>query len=414
MRVSFWIGVLFVGLIGCKSRSTEPDQPQPGGQLTSGTANFSRYLAVGNSLTAGFMNGGLYRDSQLASYPNLLAQRFRLANGGTFVQPLFPDGQQNGTGYYRLTNTLTPDGQPVVEYVTNNTALRSESPLLLTKYTGTAPDNMGIPGIRLADVQDQNLSQQNPYFERLLTSGQERTTYLAYVKSRSHTFFTCWMGNNDILGFVTSGGRLPITGQTAFRENLNALLDALTANNAKGVLANLTDLADMPYLTARTVAQLGGAQKATIYIRTGTGLVRVATNNDYILYNADSIGIANRTGLNKGYFAAYPLNNEDVLDADEAKQAQNATDVFNKIIAETAAARQLPVMDVQALMHRVKIGFTEDNVLFNTVLPAGETFSLDGIHPTARGYALLANEYLKTINAHYQTRFPLYNLSTLK
>ncbi|GAA4446492.1 hypothetical protein GCM10023189_01660 [Nibrella saemangeumensis] len=360
------------------------------------------------------MNGGLYRESQLASYPNLLAQRFRMANGGAFVQPLFPDGQQNGSGYYRLANTQPAGGLPVLEQVTANTAIRSQSPLMLTKYTGAAPDNIGIPGIRLADVQNQALSQVNPYFERLLPNGQETMTYLAYVKSRPHTFFSCWIGINDVLGFVTSGGRQPITSPAIFRDNLNVLLDALTANNVKGVLANLTDITDMPYLTARTVAQLRGSQNATIYIRTGTGVVRPATEEDYVLYDADSIGLANRTGFFKGYFSAYPLNNEDVLDAEEVRQAQSAIEAFNKIIADEAAARQLPVMNAQALMRRVKTGFTQDNILFSPIFPTGEAFSLDGIHPTARGYALLANEYLKTINTFYQTQFPLYNLNTLR
>jgi hypothetical protein len=31
----------------------------------------------------------------------------------------------------------------------------------------------------------------------------------------------------------------------------------------------------------------------------------------------------------------------------------------------------------------------------------GGAFSLDGVHPTARGYALIANKFIEAINAKY-------------
>ena len=36
----------------------------------------------------------------------------------------------------------------------------------------------------------------------------------------------------------------------------------------------------------------------------------------------------------------------------------------------------------------------------------GQFFSLDGITPTGRGSALIANEFIKAINEKYQTRIP--------
>ena len=74
------------------------DEPK----ANAGQADFSRYIAVGNSLTAGFSDGGLYREGQLNSYPNILAQQFREVGGGDFTQPLFAEAQANGSGYLRL------------------------------------------------------------------------------------------------------------------------------------------------------------------------------------------------------------------------------------------------------------------------------------------------------------------------
>ena len=35
-------------------------------------------------------------------------------------------------------------------------------------------------------------------------------------------------------------------------------------------------------------------------------------------------------------------------------------------------------------------------------------FSLDGVHPNARGYAVIANEIIKVINEHYNANLPLH------
>jgi lysophospholipase L1-like esterase len=39
----------------------------------------------------------------------------------------------------------------------------------------------------------------------------------------------------------------------------------------------------------------------------------------------------------------------------------------------------------------------------------GGTFSLDGIHPSARGYAYIANQFLKAIEATYGSSIPEVN-----
>ncbi|GBL35587.1 hypothetical protein EMGBS15_11820 [Filimonas sp.] len=49
--------------------------------VSSGEADFSRYVAIGNSLTAGYTDGALYKDGQINSYPNMLASQFMQAGG---------------------------------------------------------------------------------------------------------------------------------------------------------------------------------------------------------------------------------------------------------------------------------------------------------------------------------------------
>ena len=59
--------------------------------VTSGEADFSKYVALGNSLTSGYRDGAVYLDGQLESYPAMIAEQMQKAGGGTFTQPLMPD-----------------------------------------------------------------------------------------------------------------------------------------------------------------------------------------------------------------------------------------------------------------------------------------------------------------------------------
>ena len=75
-----------VGLLVCLLAACKPDlktsAPKPG------NADFSVYLAVGNSLTAGYADNSLYLTGQQNSYPLRLSEQFKLVGGGAFKQPL--------------------------------------------------------------------------------------------------------------------------------------------------------------------------------------------------------------------------------------------------------------------------------------------------------------------------------------
>ena len=58
---------------------------------SKGNADFSRFIAVGDSWTAGYADGALYKSGQENSFPNILAGQFSFAGGGSFKQPLMVD-----------------------------------------------------------------------------------------------------------------------------------------------------------------------------------------------------------------------------------------------------------------------------------------------------------------------------------
>ena len=61
-----------------KGTNIEPEPIIERPELTTGTANFATYVAVGNSLTSGFTDGALFRAGQASSFPNLRSQKFGL------------------------------------------------------------------------------------------------------------------------------------------------------------------------------------------------------------------------------------------------------------------------------------------------------------------------------------------------
>src|ERR1700688_1257557 len=91
-------------------------------KATAGGADFSRYISIGNSLTAGYADGGLYLAGQMNSYPSIVAKQMQTVGGGVFNQPLFSSDQANGSGYLQLAG-FSAAGSPNLVPVTTNLAV---------------------------------------------------------------------------------------------------------------------------------------------------------------------------------------------------------------------------------------------------------------------------------------------------
>ncbi|MFC7666598.1 hypothetical protein ACFQT0_03570 [Hymenobacter humi] len=187
------------------------------------------------------------------SYPNILAGQFKLVGGTDFTQPLFTEAQSNGSGYLRLTG-FTAAGLPITAPVTANLGVRAVSPqILYTKFTDRI-NNLGVDGIRMSDIQTAGYTSTNAHFERITPDANLQQTYLQRVQATvadiKPTFFTEWLGNNDVLGYATSGGAVAsrtITPAATFTANTKLILDALVKDGAKGLVSNIPDVAGIPF-----------------------------------------------------------------------------------------------------------------------------------------------------------------------
>lgn len=388
----------FVAITSCEKQTEEPTPVS-----ITDTSIFAKYIAVGGSLTAGYTNGGLYREGQLASYPNLVAQQA----GVKFDQALFPAGQENGTGYWATTQSNT---SLQFDKISDKLAVLTTSPLTLAKHSGGVANNYGVVGLRVSDVNKAGFGNAktqgfNPFFERILPAGKEETSYTDFVKESNATFFVASIGEQDLLSYATSGGKISTTETSSFALNIQKLLDALVANKAKGILTNIPNILDLPHFNFYTFQELAKNVGTTdIYITTGNGIVRAATANDKILMEAiPNVGKTNTGNQKKGFSIAYPLTNEEVLDKDEISIIASRLSDFNGVLKLEADKRGIILADLNGLYAQVKSKtYTVNGVKFDNSLFTGGFFSLDGINPTPRGSAVIANEVIKVINENYK------------
>jgi hypothetical protein len=90
--------------------------------------------------------------------------------------------------------------------------------------------------------------------------------------------------------------------------------------------------------------------------------------------------------------------------------------VINKVIADynivIAAKTQqygLALADMNSYFKKVKAGIKWDGVDFNAEFVSGGFFSLDGYCPNQKGYAMIANEFIRAINEKYHSTIPWVN-----
>jgi hypothetical protein len=422
---------IIAGLLLLSACKPEINTPKP----SKGSADFSRYISIGNSLTAGYADGGLYRAGQLVSYPSIIAKQMESVGGGSFTQPLFSTDQANGSGYLSLTG-FNADGTPITTPVTSNLAIRGILPVpgfgnvtLYTKYSGDI-NNFGVPGIKLLHILYAPYGNLNGYYERLLpgSAPTNSTTYLDFVTAKPYTFFSNWLGNNDALGYATSGGAGDVlTDKNTFAQLYSALISKMTASGQKGVVGTIPDVTSVPYFNTITVgAVLGAVQKANPQVQAlfinalvsgSTYAPRPATAKDLIVltFPTSKIGQPVTTPygtLPYGLTPYTPIDNQYVLDANEVALTESYVQSYNETIKSIAAAKGLAVFDSYTFLNNIKQnGLIENGVSLSSNYISGGIFSLDGVHLTPRGYAIVANEFIKAINAKYGSSISLANIS---
>ena len=504
---NIWLlAILLVGFTACESEDdslADPLTPDPMAvgepqTYSSGSADFSTFVAVGNSLTAGYSDGSLFIKGQEASFPNILAQQFALAGGGSFTQPLTNDN----TGGLLIGGSQIPGFGPRLIFDAANQTPVTVSGTPTTDITNVNPgpyNNMGVPGAKsfhLLAPGYGNIANfpaaANPYFVRMASS--PNATVLEDAMALNPTFFSLWIGNNDVLGYATTGGdgTNPITDTATFNAAMGAAVATLTSENAEGIISNIPNVTDAPYFTTvpfaplspanpafapqipvlnatfaplnQAFAFLGMPERQIVFSTTAASPVvifdetlpniavqlnavlqgggldpltagllanqfaqsRQATAADLLVLPVSSV-IAT---VNQPYFdqlvgagvppttagqlavngVTYPLRDRWVVLPSEQTEIANATATFNQTISNLATQYDLALFDVNTFFNGVATnGFQAGSAFLTADYVTGGTFSLDGVHPSPRGYSVIANQMIDIINAKYGSNIPKVN-----
>ena len=299
-----------------------------------------------------------------------------------------------------------------------------------------------------ATVLEDAVSQDPTFFTISVMGGND---VLGYATSGG--VGTDQTGNLD----PSTYGSNDITDPNVFASVENSIVAALTANGAKGVLSNVPYVTDLPYFTtvpfnavpldAATAALLNGAfaeyngglllveslglitaeerASRTISFSEGQNAVtlvdedltdlsalglpnyRQATSNDLVVLPASSfIGtlVDNNPQLING--VSVPLADNWVLTDIEIQNVLTATDAYAATVEALADAYGLAFVDLRlVLAEAATTGIMFDEFIMTTDLVTGGLVSLDGVHLTAKGYGLMANEFLEQIDATYGSNF---------
>ncbi len=433
--------------------------------VTKGEADFSKFISLGNSLTSGYRDGALYSGGQNESFPSMMAMQMKLAGGGEFKQPLMPN---NVGGFIGL-----PGFPGKLELKMVNGALspvaNPSAAALDNVIAGRPYQNMGVPGAKVSHLlapgygnpAGLSLGLANPYFVRFASS--TTASVVGDALAQNPTFVSLWIGNNDVLGYATTGGDgtnpiTPVDGAAGigFTSTYTALIGTVfpTGTTRKGIVANIPNVTNVPFFTrvpampltnlsAAQVTQLNSGyaaynaglaqakalgaindaeyQKRLIKFTAGAvanGAViadkdlvtvpglpkyRQTTSKDFILLTASAVLTPQAGGG-----TSVPLEDKLVLTEMEAAKVITATNSYNTTIKSLADSKGLAFVDMNAKMAELnsKSGISWDGVRYTATFVTGGAFSLDGVHLTGRGYAIVANEFIKAINMKYKSTLP--------
>ena len=365
-------------------------------ELNAGDLDFSNYIAVGPSFSAGVSDGTVFLASQENSWPNIMSKEFAKAGGGEFRQPTMSDNfgglALGGTRIVGPRLVFNGSGPAPLESVIGPVTVTTD---ILNNPAGPF-NNLGVPGARsfhftaagYGNIANVALGAANPYATRL-TGNTPNASIIEVAASQNPSFFTLSLfGGNDVLGYATGGADQAadqITDLATFEAVLDIALTALTANGADGVVSGTPYVTDLPYFNA-------------------------------VPFNAVPLDETTATALNGGY-AAYnggiqaalaALTGTGLFTAEEAEQrtisfeaGQNAVVIVDEDLTDLGAInpafaalpkyRQATAEDLLVLTSATFIG---------TLADPNNPFSVNGVAvPLADKWVVTETELVEIISA---------------
>jgi lysophospholipase L1-like esterase len=392
-------GSVALALSACSNGNSSNPQAIRTAAQAANAGNFTSVYFLGDSLTAGFQSDSLIDTSQPNGWANLVAKQI-----GTPIElPL-----------------IAPPGAP------NQITLVHLSPLTLGTLAGTTtgrddftiqPTDVAVPGALTNDVLN-TLPLLTP------TTGQQQLNQLVlgypgfgYGVARSQaqqaaaanpTTIFLWIGNNDALVADETGMPSSMTPLATFTTQYQQLINYLEENtNAHLIIANIPDVTAVPYLTPAAYVLAETSAQTGVPVANLSAILGITTGD---LVNPT--GTAEIPLILAGQQAG-PISDSGFLSAAEVVTVQTMVTAYNGVIASNAKAAGATLVDINALFAQTSANGITENGITGTTAFLGGAFSLDGIHPTNTGYAVLANKFIDTINSSLSKTYADVNVAAI-
>ena len=391
----------FAALAGCRSGETldSPAVVDP---------SFVRYVAMGNSITAGFESAGINDSTQQRAYPSLLAA----AMGTSFTYPSLtmpgcPAPFDNNTLQHRVGGAAATD-----------CGLRGPTPLVL--------NNLAVPGNSVLTLLT-NFGGLPSAYEPLRLFMLGGYTELQMMQKAQPTFVTLWIGNNDVLGAFTdlsnAGDTTQITPVAQFNREYDSVATAIAATGAKTVLVSVGNVTNIPFASAAAIyyclknggcpAPLPPQNPVLAGIPTFTVNVNCAPPGGLQILVQWPIALGKVDSALAGAPTSIDCSNAaQVISPEETLAMITAVTAYNAHIQTVATANGWAYWDVNTVLAAARANGTIPPLPdFSAALvppPAtpgpitfGPLFTQDGVHPSALANQVVADSLAATINAFY-------------
>jgi phospholipase/lecithinase/hemolysin len=347
-------------------------------------ADLTRLVVIGDSLSAGYMNSSLLDSQQIHGYANVIATQARTP----MTLPLI-----GAPGIPNVLQLVSLGPPPVVEPAPGVSPGRTNPDKQATNLAvpgHTVHDALSLrPGDPIDSLTDLVLGLPGLFL------GIARSQ-VEWAEALDPTTVIVWIGSQDALNAVLLGDPSALTPVAQFETDYIELMDRLSATGASLIVANVPDVTVIPFLvpSEQLAAELG-QPLSILELLLGIG------SGDYVTLDAFPAILAILANPGSG-----PLPADLVLTAGEVAEINAAVASYNQIIAEQARAKGAALVDINAILSSIKARGLVVHGQRLTTNYLGGLFSLDGIHPTFTGHAVIADEFIHVLNARLHAGIP--------
>ncbi|MFL5581721.1 MAG: SGNH/GDSL hydrolase family protein [Gemmatimonadaceae bacterium] len=391
-------------MLGACTDGTAPTAAAGAPRLSSdeGRGDFHRYVALGTSISMGWASNGVYFGTQQTAWPVQLAAMAHR----DMALPLIEDPGCTSPIVAPLALARRRSGESVAGSTV--CAPNAEGVVL-------PADNVGIANILAHEAltRTPEMEPNRPWFARVLPPG---TTALQAALAQNAKVITVEYGGNEVLQATRGLFRDGVTTVPpfVFKGAMTQILDAVGGTSAKVLVVGLPATAgNLPSL--RRAAEIWAAAPAFAALNVtvaadcdaSTNWMNVSTKALAAIYTGQtykSMGLPISATLS---CADVPGTLDDVLTADDMTALTARLADLNAFLEAQAASRGFAYSSIGALYDRADLKIAYNPILQLTSMePYGHHYSLDAVHPSAAGHALIAEAAAAALNATYNMNIP--------